>query len=66
MEFFFDKFVDYLIVTLLEMESTLAILLPVFLRATNIDYFVYETTRFIHVADIDLLIDFLTLLQESR
>ena len=54
-ELFFDKFVDYLIVTLLEMESTLTILLQVFLKVTNIDFFVYKTTGFIHVADIDFI-----------
>ena len=55
MESFFDKFVDYLIVTLLEMESTLTILLSVLLRATNVNVFVYKTTGFIHVADIDFI-----------
>ena len=39
-ESFFDKFVNYVIVDLLEMECTLAILLQVFLKATNIDFFV--------------------------
>ena len=51
-ESFFDKFVDYLIVTLLEMKSTLTILLQFFLKAINVDFFVYKTTGFIHVADI--------------
>ena len=37
------------------MESTLAILLRVFLKATNVDFFVYKTTGFIHVADIALI-----------
>ena len=46
---------DYLIVTLLEMESTWIILLPVFLRATNIDFFAFNTTGLIHVADIDFI-----------
>ena len=39
---------DYLIVTLLEIEY-------IFLRATNVDFFVYKTTGFIHVADIDFI-----------
>ena len=37
------------------MEPTLTILLPVFLRATNVDFSVYKTTGFIHVADIDFI-----------
>ena len=37
------------------MESTLAILLQVFLKVTNIDFFVYKTTGLIHVADIDFI-----------
>ena len=44
-----------MIVTLLEMESTLTVLLSVFLRATNVDFFVYKTTGFIYVADIDFI-----------
>ena len=55
MEFFFEKLVGYLIVNLLEMESTLTVLLPVFLRATKVDFFAYMTTGFIHVADIDFI-----------
>ena len=51
----FDKFVDYLIVTLLEMESRLTILLQVFLKPTNVIFVVYKTTQFIHVADIDFI-----------
>ena len=39
MESFFDKFVNYVIVDLLEMECKLTILLQVFLKATNIDFF---------------------------
>ena len=46
---------DYLIVTLLEMESTWIILLPVFLRATNVDFFAFNTTGLIYVADIDFI-----------
>ena len=37
------------------MESTLTVLLPVFLRATKVDFFAYMTTGFIHVADIDFI-----------
>ena len=38
------------------MESTLmTILLPVFLRVANVDFFLYETTGFIHVTDIDFI-----------
>ena len=37
------------------MESTLATLLPVFLRVTNLDFFAYETNGFIHIADIDFI-----------
>ena len=59
-ELFFGKFVDYLIVTLLEMESTLTILLQVFLKVTNIDFFVYKTTGFIMWLILILLIDFFT------
>ena len=67
-ESFFDKSVDYLAVTSLEMESTLTILMQVSLKATNVDFFVYKTTWFIHVAYVVLLIliDFVTLLEESR
>ena len=46
-------FLDYLIVTLLEMESILTILLQVFLKVTEVDFFVYKTAGFIHVADLD-------------
>ena len=35
-----DKFVDYLIVTLLEMESGLTLLQKVFLKAANVNFFV--------------------------
>ena len=55
MESFFNKFVDYLVVTLLKMESTLTIFLPVFLRATNLIFFAYKTNGFIHIADIDFI-----------
>ena len=55
MESFFVKFVDYLIVTLQEMESRLTILMQVFLKPTNVNFFVYKTTEFIHVADIDFI-----------
>ena len=65
-ESFFNKFVDYLIVTLLKMESTLTTLLPVLLRATNLDFFAYKTNGFIHIPDIDFIDRFLNLLQESR
>ena len=55
MESFFDKFMSYLIVTLLEMGSVLTILLQVFLKPTNVNFFVYKTTEFIHVAAIDFI-----------
>ena len=37
------------------MESNLTILLPVSLRATNVDFFAYKTAGFIHFADIDFI-----------
>ena len=55
MESFFNKFVDYLIVTLLNTESTLTTLLPVFLKATNLNFFAHETNGFIRIADIDFI-----------
>ena len=55
---------DYLIVALLEMESTWTILLQIFLKVTNVDFFVYKTTGFIHEADIDFIDRFS--LQESN
>ena len=54
-ESFFDKFVNYVIVDLLEMECTLTILLQVFLKATNIDFFVYKTIGFIYVTDTNFI-----------
>ena len=55
MESFFNKFVDYLVATLLKMESTLTTFVPVFLRATNLIFFAYKTNGFIHIADIDFI-----------
>ena len=65
MESFFDKFVDYLFVTLLEMESRLTILLQVFLKAANIFLYIRQLDSFMLLI-LFLLIDLLTSLQESR
>ena len=46
------------------MESTWTILLQIFLKVTNVDFFVYKTTGFIHEADIDFIDRFS--LQESN
>ena len=65
MESFFDKFVDYLFVTLLEMESRLTILLQVFFKAANIFLYIRQLDSFMLLI-LFLLIDLLTSLQESR
>ena len=58
-------FVDYLFVTLLEMESRLTILLQVCLKAANIFLYIRQLDSFMLLI-LFLLIDLLTLLKESR